>query len=386
MSSAFAPRTRSCALGICLSIGAAALAGTPPGTPSEEPSDRSPAEGSPGVHRVEDIFDSAPFAECHASSIAETEHGLVVAFFGGTEEGHADVGIWVSRSLEARWTAPVEIADGVQHADLRYPSWNPVLWNAGDGRLLLFYKVGPSPSAWWGQRTESRDAGETWDEPRRLPETILGPVRNKPVRLENGALLCGSSTEHDGWRVHFEITPDLGRTWKRVGPVNDGKEWGAIQPTILRLRDGRFRALCRSRQGRIVSVDSSDGGATWSAMQPTLLPNPNSGIDAVTLTDGRHLLVYNHTVRNGTPSPRGREMLNIAVSDDGATWQAALVLERSRGEYSYPAVVQSTDGLVHVTYTWRRRRIRHVVLDPKKLELAPLVDGRWPDELEAKGR
>ena len=90
------------------------------------------------------------------------------------------------------------------------------------------------------------------------------------------------------------------------------------------------------------------------------LPNPNSGIDAVTLRDGRQLIVYNH-------ANRGRSPLNVALSLDGKTWQAALVLESEPGEYSYPAVIQSADGLVHITYTWKRQRIKHVIVDPSAL-------------------
>ncbi len=106
-------------------------------------------------------------------------------------------------------------------------------------------------------------------------------------------------------------------------------------------------------------------------MAATTLPNPNSGIAAVTLTDGRHLLVYNHT-------PKGRSPLNVAVSRDGKDWQAALVLEDQPGEYSYPAVIQTSDGLVHITYTWQRRRVRHVVVDPAKLSLRAMPGGAWP--------
>ena len=76
--------------------------------------------------------------------------------------------------------------------------------------------------------------------------------------------------------------------------------------------------------------------------------------------------------------PKGRSPLNVAVSRDGVAWDAALTLERDPGEYSYPAVIQTSDGLVHVTYTWRRERIRHVVIDPAKLTLTPIADGQWP--------
>ena len=93
----------------------------------------------------------------------------------------------------------------------------------------------------------------------------------------------------------------------------------------------------------------------------------------MTLADGRHLLVYNHT-------KRGRSPLNVSVSKDGKTWQAALVLEDQPGEYSYPAMIQTADGLVHITYTWKRERVKHVVVDPARLETSNIVDGRWPDQ------
>ena len=103
-----------------------------------------------------------------------------------------------------------------------------------------------------------------------------------------------------------------------------------------------------------------------------MLPNSSTGTDAVTLRDGRHLLVYNHTAK-------GRGVLNVAVSTDGRAWNAALVLEDTDGaEFSYPAVIQTRDGRVHITYTWKRERIRHVVLDPALLVVTPIVDGEWP--------
>ena len=214
-------------------------------------------------------------------------------------------------------------------------------------------------------RTTSDDDGATWSPPRPLPDGFLGPIKNKPVQLTDGAVLCPSSTEDAGWQVHFERTDDRGRDWSKTDPLNDGKEIGAIQPTILFHADGRLQALGRSRQGKIWQAWSKDGGKTWGAMELTKLPNPNSGIDAVTLADGRQLLVYNHTAQDRSP-------LNIAVSEDGKTWKSALVLETEAGEYSYPAVVQDRDGLVHITYTWKRQRIKHVVVDPKKLTLSDL--------------
>jgi predicted neuraminidase len=243
----------------------------------------------------------------------------------------------------------------------RYPCWNPVLFQYPDGPLALYYKVGPSPSRWWGMAIESTDGGATWSAPRRLPDGIAGPIKNKPILLSDGRLLCGSSTEDQGWRVHLEATADRGRAWERTGVLNDGQEFGAIQPTILRTGDRGLMILCRARGvGKVLAASSDDLGRTWSKLEPIDLPNPNSGIDGVTLRDGRHLLVYNHT-------PKGRSPLNVAISRDGRQWQRVVELETEPGEYSYPAVIQSADGQIHILYTWRRQRIRHVTLDPAKL-------------------
>jgi len=340
------------------------------------------AADQPGVVKSEFIFESAPFPSSHASTIDGTEAGLVAAWFGGSYEKHPDVGIWVSRHEAGEWTPPVEVANGVQYVDgdgkeHRHPCWNPVLFQPIRGPLMLFYKCGPDPQSWWGMLTTSTDHGQTWSVPRRLPEGIDGPVKNKPIQLDNGDILAGSSTEYDGWRVHFEKTSDLGRTWQRIGPINDASMFNAIQPSILTYPDGRMQILCRSREQRISQSWSSDGGRTWSKMTATDLPNPSAGTDAVTLTDGRQLLVYNHTIRSG-PSPRRREMLNVALSEDGEKWFAALELENQKGEYSYPAVIQTADGLVHATYTWQRKQIKHVVINPAELELREIEDGVWP--------
>jgi predicted neuraminidase len=316
-----------------------------------------------GVVSSEFIYETAPFPECHASTLAETSgRTLLAAWFGGTEEGNADVGIWTAERTAAGWSKPVEVANGIQADGKRHPCWNPVLFQMPDGPLVLFYKVGPSPSTWWGMRIESTDGGKSWSKPQRLPADIAGPIKNKPVLLEDGTLLCGSSTEDHGWRVHMEFTQDAGKTWKRTDVLCDGKTVQAIQPTILRHSGDKLQILCRARSGgRVLSARSEDSGKSWSPLEPIAdLPNPNSGIDAVTLADGRHLLVYNHT-------PRGRSPLNVAVSKDGKAWQAAAVLEGEPGEYSYPAVIQADDGKVHVTYTWKRKKVRHVVIDPEKL-------------------
>jgi len=334
--------------------------------------------GQPGYLRGEFIFTKAPFAQCHASTIVWVQGHLVAAWFGGTREKNPDVGIWVSRHENGAWSAPEEVADGVQHAGKRYPCWNPALFQPSNGPLLLFYKVGPSPSSWWGMLKTSIDGGHTWSQGCRLPEDVLGPIKDKPIQLANGDLLSPSSTEDNGWKIHFERTPDLGKSWSLTESLG-GDKFEVIQPTILRHGSGQLQALCRSRQGVIVETWSRDDGKSWGPLQASSLPNPNSGIDAVTLADGRQLLVYNHTTTRPGGGGGPRSPLNVAVSQDGKTWQAALVLENQPGEYSYPAVIQTADGLVHITYTWRRTRIKHVVVDPEQLQLQPLTDGHWPE-------
>jgi len=312
------------------------------------------------------VFETAPFASAHASTIVETRSVLVTAWFGGTREGAPDVGIWLSRQERGQWTAPVEIATGVQPDGRRHPCWNPVLFAGADGTLTLFYKVGPSPQTWWGMIRTSQDAGKTWSDARRLPDGILGPIKNKPVRLADGSVIAGSSTESTDrpsvWRVHFERTTDGGLTWTSAFPpaATDGPSIDAIQPSILVHRGGVLQAVGRTRSQRVFETWSTDSGRTWTPIALTSLPNPNAGTDAVTLRDGRHLIVYNRTTQGRTP-------LNVAVSRDGRTWNDARVLENEAGEYSYPAVIQTADARVHITYTWRRQRIKHVVIDPAML-------------------
>jgi predicted neuraminidase len=321
------------------------------------------------------IYEKAPFPQCHASTIVETPRGLVSAWFGGTKEKNPDVGIWSSYNDGAGWSSPREWANGIQHENLRHPCWNPVLVQPpGNAPTMLFFKVGPTPRTWWGEVTLSYDYGRSFRDRRKLPSTIDGPVRCKPLFLENGDLLCPSSTEHDNdWRFHFEILtdflrPELGTSWKRIEP--ETQPFQVIQPTLLTQSDGSIRALMRSKHEQIAESISTDGARTWSDLKLIDLPNNNSGIEAVTLEDGRHLLLYNHT--GGRPDQNDgwgrRNVLNLAVSEDGAKWKEVATIEKEdTGEFSYPAMIQTSDGLIHMTYTWNRQKVKHVVVDPAKL-------------------
>lgn len=331
------------------------------------------AERQPGSEKTEFVFERGPTPQCHASTVAETASGLVAAWFGGTKEAAPDVGIWLSRWENGAWTTPVEVADGVHEDGKRFACFNPVLFQPANGSLMLFYKVAGFERGWAGFVKTSADGGRSWSKAKRLPDGIIGPVKNKPVQLPNGDLLSGSSTEYAGWRVHFERSSDQGVSWQASAAVNDPKEIGAIQPAILQHGGGKLQALCRTRgMNKIGQIWSVDGGKTWGRMELIHVPHPSSGLDALTLSDGSHILVYNHTLK-------GRARLNVATSKDGRNWNAALMLEdEADKEFSYPAVIQTRDGRIHITYTWKRERIKHVVLNPTKLQTRPIVSDEWP--------
>lgn len=315
---------------------------------------------TPIVIRSEFLFQEPPPVSAHAATIAESRDGLVAAWFGGSREGGRDVSIWVSRFQNNAWTRPAEVANGLQSDGTRYPCWNPVLFEWSAGALTLFYKVGANPATWWGMSMTSQDGGRTWSSPHRLPDGVLGPVKNKPVKLRDGTVISPSSTESRDnppvWRVRFERSTDDGASWTVVGVPEPSTRIDAIQPAILQHTGGKLEAIGRTRSGRMFETWSSDAGQSWSALSLSSVVNPNAGLDAVTLRDGRQLLVYNHASNARTP-------LNVSISDDGHVWNDVLVLERDPGEFSYPAVIQSKDQLVHILYTWNRQRIKHVVID-----------------------
>jgi predicted neuraminidase len=312
------------------------------------------AQDSWHITKQELIFSNPPFASCHASTLVEVTPGKwLVAYFAGSDEGHKDVGIWMSTLEKGNWNKPVLMADGVVNDTLRYPSWNPVLFKIKEGKLFLFYKVGPSPREWWGMVRSSEDNGNTWGAPKRLPEGILGPIKNKPVQLANGTLLAPSSTEtKEKWRAHIEKSTDLGETWQLI-PIDPKAEFDIIQPSILFHGGSKLQIVARSKNDKLIEAYSEDNGNTWGTLSKMDLPNPNSGIDAV----------YNPT----TKGAGGRAKLNVAISKDGKKWTDIAILENgTRQEYSYPAVVQSSNGKVHITYTYERKNIKYVVLEPGK--------------------
>ena len=328
----------------------------------------------PRIITDEFTYSKAPFLSPHASTIVETRRGdLVCAYFAGTYERNPDCCIYVDikeKGSKNGWCDPILAADGVFSDTLRMACWNPVLTEMPGGELWLFYKIGKSVSGWTGWLAKSKDGGRTWSPREPLPDGFLGPIKNKPLLLGD-KLLCPSSTEVGGWRFHVEIYDLKTGQWRYVGPVestlasptNDPsalKPIECIQPSILQLSDGRLQVLMRTRNGRIATSYSSDEGETWTPVTLTDVPNNQSGTDAVTLRDGRHVLVYNDfATLPGTPKGP-RTPLSLAVSSDGTTWQHVMTLEDSPiGQYSYPAIIEGSDGTLHITYTWRRQRVAY---------------------------
>lgn len=350
--------------------------------PSSEMESSSPSKKA--IVLEEFVFTESPTRDVHASSMLELDNGdLLVTWFGGTREGNPDVNIWLARKpAGGQWQTPLIVTDGGGQT-----VFNPVLVQLGGGDIQIYYL---SPGINDGQVITSTDNGHTWGEPKKLPEGFAGPLVNKPVYMDDGTIIAGSSLEDKpGWRIHVERSTDDGKTWEKTRPINDPENtrYKLIQPTILVHSQKRLQILARTNDkdedAKIGQTWSEDGGLTWSPVTDADLPNNNSAIDAVTLDDGRHLLVYNHSTREDTLGGRkGRGILTVAVSDDGISWEAAAVLEYRTGpvQYSYPAVIQTKDGMVHVTYSWHRRRIKHVVLDPTKFETYPIVNGQWPKD------
>lgn len=310
------------------------------------------------------LFQNAPFKSCHASTLVQLDKNQVLyACFGGDHEGAKDVKIWgIIQDLNTnKFGSPILLATGKDSL----PCWNPVLFKTKTGILFLDYKVGKNPREWWAERKISKDNGKHWSAAIKLDTPYLGPIKDKPIQLKNGSILYPSSTESKDektWKIHLEISDNKGLQWKYIHINCD--TFGIIQPTILQYSD-HLQMLCRSKQNAIVSTISKDNGLHWQKLEKLNLPNPNSGIDAVTLSNGWQLLVYN-PLEAGKNWWEGRSSLKVALSKDGISWKPILTLEQqTKGEYSYPAVIELANHDILISYTFDRKNIKFVRL--KKL-------------------
>lgn len=240
-----------------------------------------------------------------------------------------------------------------------------------NGNIILFFKIGKFVQDWSGWYSISTDNGYTWSEKQPLKENYLGPIKNKPILVEN-QLVCPSSVEKGGWRIHFENYNLNTNTWtyidnissdsavRTVNMPNGTKEpIGAIQPTIITLPNGILQALCRTQNGRVASTKSYDKGLSWGKLYLTDIPNNNSGLDAVTLQDGRQAVVL-----NDVQTPEGKDagerspLVLLIYSPNMQTMENRIILENEPNcEFSYPSVIQSKTGDILIVYTWKRQRI-----------------------------
>lgn len=298
------------------------------------------------------------FPSCHASTLTCLSGGdLLAAWFGGTCEGDPDVDIWISRRHKGIgiWSIPVKAAE-----EAGLPHWNPVLFTAEGGTVYLFYKVGHTFSEWYTRVIISRDGAQTWSQPRELVQGDRGgrgPVRNKPIILQNGAWVAPASLEQEAWEAFVDVSTDRGEKWTSSSMIRAGitrePGKGIIQPTLWESQPNHVHMLLRSTEGFIYRSDSIDGGKSWCEAYATSQPNNNSGIDVVMTAGGLLALVHNPVGANWGP----RTPLIVSLSeDDGLNWQQAFVLEEGEGEFSYPAVIEA-GGKLHVTYTWNRKKI-----------------------------
>ncbi|WP_238160899.1 sialidase family protein [Flavobacterium cupreum] len=272
----------------------------------------------------------------HAATLVEIKpNQLMAAWFGGKYEGAKDVGIYFSLYKDKKWSVPQNLIQPALIKGDTLPCWNPVLFKSKSDHLYLFYKVGKNPREWFGAIITSKDNGATWSAAKYLPEGILGPIKNKPVEVVPGVILCGSSTEsteNNQWRVHVETYTEATDTWEKIA-VEDKKQFDVIQPTFLVHSNSTIQMLSRSKHNKIITSWSKDNGKNWAETDSLNVVNSNSGIDALTLSKKAFLLV-NNPLPQGKDWFNGRNILDVEYSSDGMVWKSSLISKTRRVESS----------------------------------------------------
>lgn len=298
------------------------------------------------------------FPSCHASTLAELPGGdLLAAWYAGTREKARDVAIFGARLVAGarHWSRPFVLADTFDRSE-----GNPVLFLGGFGTVFLVYVTmqGDGWETCQVKMKRSCDGGRSWDTERILRAEWGWMPRNKPIVLPNGDCALPMYDERD-WHSFVLLSEDGGQTWTATGEIRS--EYGVIQPSLAVRGDGSVIAFLRRgardpEQSLWQSV-STDGCRNWSPPERTELPNPNAAADVVRLASGHLALAFNN-------SRTERRPLSLALStNDARDWRSIRDLETEAGEYSYPAIIQGADDRIHVTYTWRRQKIKHVTVD-----------------------
>ncbi len=324
--------------------------------------------------------EACPTPSVHGANLIETRDGLLATWFGGAREGATDVALWgADYSAQSRnWSAPHRIigAAETQAALGRHIKTvgNSVLARDDNGGLWLYY-VSVSVGGWAGSALNamhSSDEGKTWDEPRRL---ITSPFFNistlnksAPLHYSDGSIALPVYHEFIGKFAELLRVDSSGQVLDKAR-ITHGRH--SIQPALLPLSEYQVLALMRDTgpaPGHVLSSRSFDAGSHWLADRKLPLPNPDSAVAGLRRPDGSLLLVFNDVAA-------GRNSLALAVSrDDGLNWQIVRHFEQSKEseEFSYPYLIRSRDGNMHLLYTWNRKRIRHVVFNDR------WVDGGKP--------
>lgn len=311
-----------------------------------------PAAAPAPFFRAEPIYEKIDgYPSSHGSTITELPNGdMMAAWYSGAAEKAADVAIFASYMPKGadKWSAPVVIQDTTGQSD-----GNPVLFVAPDKKLWLYY-VAIDGSAWNDcpiYEKFSTDNSRTWSAPTFIRQKKGWMTRNKPIVLSDGRILLPLYDE-TLFQPHFMISADNGATWKNSGMMMQTQ---ALQPTVIERTDGTLFCMMRNAaNGDIWQSTSPDKGKMWKAPTYSVLPNPGAATDMVKLASGHIALAFNNSHKERNP-------LSIALSEDeGRTWKYIRNLEAdASGSYAYPAIVQDSAGIIHVTYSFNRDYIKH---------------------------
>lgn len=311
----------------------------------------------------------------HPAAITQLANGdLYLAYYTGSGEYADDTAVYGARlpKGESKWTKPVPIADTPYRSE-----GNPVVWQAPDGKVWLFYVVryGKTWSTSLIQAKISTDGAKTWSDPMLVTMTQGMMVRGRPLALADGDFLLpvyhetGHDTEKvgpDSCSLFFRFEAKT-RTWSETNRISS--RYGNIQPAVDRIKGDHLVCYCRrggdysdDPKGRIVRSESRDGGRTWSKGEETAFKNPNAAVEFLRLKSGHHLLIFND-------STRGRSPLTAALSTDGdKTYPYRKNLMEGLGDFAYPYAIQADDGKIHLIFTSDRRTgIYHAIFTEEDL-------------------